>query len=127
MNVLEIKGSLHDIISQINDKSLLMKMFESFQDIIKFQDTDNDLIPIQQAELEAAIKQESNRTAAIRERLRLKYVTTGEWAKMDDEERQDASLLEGMLYDKDQPDYEAYSETDTKNFYKTLKKELHAL
>ena len=67
------------------------------------------------------------RTAAIRERLRLKYVTNGEWVKMDDEERQDASLLEGMLYDKEQPDYEAYSETDTKDFYKTLKKELHAL
>jgi hypothetical protein len=127
MNVLEIKGSLHEIISQVNDKSLLMKMFESFQDIIRFQDTGNDLTSIQQAELEAAIKQESNKTAAIRERLRLKYVTNGEWEKMDDEERQDASLLEGMLYDKEQPDYETNSETDTKDFYKTLKKELHAL
>ena len=37
----------------------------------------------------------------VRERLRLKYVTTGEWAVMDDEDRQDASLLEGMLYDKE--------------------------
>jgi hypothetical protein len=46
------------------------------------------------------------RTAAIRERLRLKYVVTDEWLTMDDEERQDAALLEGMLYDKEQPDYE---------------------
>jgi hypothetical protein len=70
---------------------------------------------------------EAVRTAAIRERLRLKYVINGEWAKMNDEDRQDASLLEGMLYDKEQPDYEVYSETDTKDFYNTLKKELHAL
>jgi hypothetical protein len=67
------------------------------------------------------------RIDAIRERLRLKYVINGEWAKMDDEERQDASLLEGMLYDKEQQNYETNSETDTKEFYKTLKKELHAL
>lgn len=57
MNVLEIKGSLHDIISQVDDKSLLLKMFESYQDIIRFQDTDGDLTPVQQAELEEAIKQ----------------------------------------------------------------------
>jgi hypothetical protein len=67
------------------------------------------------------------RTAAIRERLRLKYVVNGQWAKMDDDDRQDASLLEGMLYDKEQPDYEVYSETDTKDFYTNLKKQLHAL
>lgn len=42
---------------------------------------------------------EAVRIASIRERLRLKYVLTGQWAGMDDEERQDAALLEGMLYD----------------------------
>jgi hypothetical protein len=39
------------------------------------------------------------KTASIRERLRLKYVLTGQWAHMNDEDRQDAALLEGMLYD----------------------------
>ena len=48
MNVLEIKGSLHDIISKVEDKSLLLKMFEAFQDIIRFQETDNILTPAQQ-------------------------------------------------------------------------------
>ena len=57
MNVLEIKGSLHDIISNVDDKSLLLKMFEAFQDIIRFQDTDNDLTPLQQEQLEVAIKE----------------------------------------------------------------------
>ena len=52
MNVLEIKGSLHDIISKVDDKSLLLKLFEAFQDIIRFQDTDDVLTPIQQKQLE---------------------------------------------------------------------------
>jgi hypothetical protein len=67
------------------------------------------------------------RTEAIRERLRLKYVVNGEWASMDDDDRQDASLLEGILYDKEQPDYEVYSEAETKDFYTNLKQQLHAL
>jgi hypothetical protein len=67
------------------------------------------------------------RNEAIRERLRLKYVTTGEWAVMDDEDRQDASLLEGMLYDKEMGNVEMHSETDSKDFYLQLKKELNAV
>ena len=66
------------------------------------------------------------RTAAIRERLRLKYVVNGEWTNMDDDDRQDAALLEGILYNKEQPDYEVYSEADTKDFYTNLKQQLHA-
>ena len=61
------------------------------------------------------------RTSAIRERLRHKYVTTGAWATMDDEDRQDASLLEGMLYDRENEHSEVYSEADTAAFYKNLK------
>ena len=34
----------------------------------------------------------------IQARLIEKYIKTGEWDKMDDEERQDASLLERMFY-----------------------------
>ena len=65
MNVLEIKGSLHDIIAQVDDKSLLLRMFESFQDIIRFQDTDTDLTPIQQEELEEAIKESYDEASLI--------------------------------------------------------------
>ena len=67
------------------------------------------------------------RNEAIRERLKLKYVVTGEWATMDDEDRQDASLLEGMLYDKEVGNTETYSEADSKDFYSQLKKELYAV
>ena len=57
MNVLEIKGSLHDIISKVEDKNLLLKMFDAFQDVIRFQETDADLTPDQQKQLEAAIEE----------------------------------------------------------------------
>jgi hypothetical protein len=67
------------------------------------------------------------RTAAIRERLRLKYVTTGEWKTMDDEDRQDASLLEGMLYDRENGQIETHSEADSLQFYRQLKRELHEI
>ena len=57
MNVLEIKGSLHDIISKVEDKNLLLKMFDAFQDVLRFQDTDFQLTDDQQKQLEAAIEE----------------------------------------------------------------------
>ena len=57
MNVLEIKGSLHDIISKVEDKNLLLRMFDAFQDIIRFQDTELELTDDQQKQLEAAIEE----------------------------------------------------------------------
>ena len=57
MNVLEIKGSLHDIISKVEDKNLLLKMFDAFQDVLRFQDTDFQLTHDQQKQLEAAIEE----------------------------------------------------------------------
>ena len=57
MNVLEIKGSLHDIISKVEDKNLLLRMFDAFQDIIRFQDTELELTGEQQKQLEAAIEE----------------------------------------------------------------------
>ena len=41
---------------------------------------------------------DSDTNAIIQARLIEKYAGTGEWDKMDDEARQDASLLERMLY-----------------------------
>ena len=50
--------------------------------------------------------QESSRTVseedlAIRERLRAKYVVSGQWANMNIDEKEDAALLETMLYDRE--------------------------
>lgn len=61
------------------------------------------------------------KTAAIRERLRLKYVINGEWATMDDEDRQDAALLESMLYDDENGLVEILEESDAKAFYHEMK------
>jgi hypothetical protein len=61
------------------------------------------------------------RTAAIKERLRLKYVLTGEWSTMSDEDRQDASLLEGMLYDDENGLVELLNEDDQIDFKNEMK------
>ena len=63
----------------------------------------------------------------IQSRLLKKYVETGEWDAMNDDERQDAALLERMLFDKEQPNREVYSEIETKEFLANLKKELYAV
>lgn len=62
----------------------------------------------------------------IQNRLINKYVSTGEWAKMTDDERQDASLLEKMLYDEEQPDYKVYSVEESDKILADLKNELYA-
>lgn len=62
----------------------------------------------------------------IQNRLIDKYVSTGEWAKMTDDERQDASLLEKMLYDEEQPDYKVYSVEESDKILADLKNELYA-
>lgn len=43
----------------------------------------------------------STEDLAIRERLRLKYVADGKWETMSLEEKEDAALLEAMLYDRE--------------------------
>lgn len=47
---------------------------------------------------------EDEETIAVRERLRLKYVVNGEWQNMEEEDREDAVLLETMLWRREQPD-----------------------
>ena len=53
-------------------------------------------------------------TITIRERLTEKYVKTGEWENMDDEERQDMALLEKMLWLDELPNNQPYSVNETK-------------
>jgi hypothetical protein len=43
----------------------------------------------------------SEEDLAIRERLRAKYVASGQWAAMNLDEKEDAALLETMLYDRE--------------------------
>jgi hypothetical protein len=67
------------------------------------------------------------RTAAIRERLRRKFVVSGEWDTMDEEDRLDAALFEGMMYDNEQSPIEYHSEADSRAFYQNQKKQNHAV
>lgn len=69
---------------------------------------------------------EDPQTRTIQSRLHAKYVVTGEWDKMDDEDRQDAVLGEMMVYNTEQPDYEVYSVENTAQFLTDLKKGLYA-
>lgn len=43
----------------------------------------------------------SEEDAAIKERLRAKYVESGKWVAMNLDEKEDAALLETMLYDRE--------------------------
>jgi hypothetical protein len=61
------------------------------------------------------------RIEAIRERLRLKYVVNGQWATMTDDDRQDAALLEGMLYDDENDNVELLSTTEQIEFKNEMK------
>ena len=57
---------------------------------------------------------------AIRERLRAKYVQSGAWENMSLDEKEDATLLESMLYDKEK-DAEMLSPTEQAAFLKELR------
>ena len=65
-------------------------------------------------------------TVTIRERLTEKYVKTGEWETMNDDDRQDAVLLEQMLWSQEQPDYEVYSVEESARILAELKAECYA-
>jgi hypothetical protein len=52
----------------------------------------------------------SEEDLAIKERLRAKYVTSGQWANMNLDEKEDAALLETMLYDREKGvEYSAFT------------------
>ncbi len=53
MNTLELKGSLHDLIAQVNDQRLLARMIEAYKKIINENNFDDendwwDELPIEQ-------------------------------------------------------------------------------
>lgn len=53
MNTLELKGSLHDLIAQVNDQRLLARMVEAYKKIINENNFDDendwwDELPIEQ-------------------------------------------------------------------------------
>ena len=63
--------------------------------------------------------------AAIRLQLTEKYVASGQWATMSDDERQDAALLERLLLQQETPQ-KIYSVSESAQILADLKSELHA-
>ena len=60
----------------------------------------------------------------VRQRLHDKFVTTGLWANMNDEEREDAAHAETMMFAEEQPDYHVYTADESKNYRSELRKKL---
>ena len=68
---------------------------------------------------------EDLKTVTVRTRLTEKYVKTGEWETMDEEEREDAALGEMMIFAQEQPDYKVYSIEESAQILADLKAECY--
>ena len=108
------------ITIQFDDTTKLKKIFDFFKRL-------NVPYQILDPKSEPETLWEPHVHAIIQERLIEKYVKTGEWEEMSDENRQDASQLEKMLWQKEQADYQVYSETETKDYITQLKKDLYEI
>jgi hypothetical protein len=96
---------------------------------ITYQEADEGLLMAFFKRLKIAINSEKktdddHEIEVVRKRLHDKYVVTGQWAKMNDEEREDAAHVESMIYAKEQPDYLAYSVSETKEYLMNLRSKL---
>ncbi|HMQ49394.1 MAG TPA: hypothetical protein PKA00_18145 [Saprospiraceae bacterium] len=64
MSALEIKGGIYELISKVDDKQLLLKLYKEVADLIaqnqQEQDFWNELSEWQQMELESAIEESQN-------------------------------------------------------------------
>lgn len=110
------------IIAQFDDATKLEKAIAFFNRLkIPFQNISKEMETTPNGE------ELSEEVLWVRQQLTEKHIKTGEWDKMDDEDRQDAVLGEMMLFSQAQPDYEVYSVSDTKNYLANLKKELYAV
>ena len=108
------KLKMTTIIAQFDDATKLEKVIALFKSLkVPFQ-FDNSAIEVNKEE-DAAMN------AFIQDRLIKKYVVTGQWDKMDDEERQDASLLEKMLLTETEADFESVTAEEADLFLSKLK------
>ena len=57
----------------------------------------------------------------VQNALREKYVTTGEWEKMTEDEKEDSALAEMMNYERQRDDHKIMTAEESQAFYATLK------
>jgi hypothetical protein len=93
------------------DESLLLAFFKKLS--IKFRQTETP-------------NEISEEDFFVQNMLQKKYVETGEWKSMDDDERQDAALAEMMAYEQQHPDYKVMNVDESATFLANLKKQLYA-
>ena len=85
----------------------------------------NIKLPFRKKDLEANdTDEEWAENEAIRHQLTIKYVVSGQWDTMSDDERQDAALLEKMLWQQEQPRI-VYSVGESAQILADLKTELY--
>ena len=95
----------------VRDRDVLMAIFERFKVTFKTKGTQTK-------------KPLSKEDKAIQQRLHTKFVVTGLWENMNDEEREDAAHAESMIYAQEQPDYEVYTPEQTKAYLTELRQKL---
>ena len=106
------------LIAQFDDVTKLEKVIALFNRLkIPFQ-FDNSM---NEVFVEPNKFGDSETHAMIQDRLLKKYVETGKWDKMDDEERQDASLLEKMLLTETDADFETVTSSESELFLTKLR------
>jgi hypothetical protein len=95
---------------------------------ITYKEADEGLLMAFFKRLKIAIKSEKktdddHEIEVVRKRLHDKYVVTGQWVKMNDEEREDAAHAETLMYRKEQgEEYLTQAESDA--FLKEMETEL---
>ena len=105
------------IIAQFDDPTKLEKTIAFFNRLkIPFQNIEKDTAPLDDPE--------SEETLWVRNQLTEKYVKTGAWDTMDDDDRQDAALGEMMLFSQAQPDYHVFTAAESKAYRTQLRQKL---
>ena len=106
------------LIAQFDDTAKLEKVIALFKKLkVPFQFDDG----LNGIGIEPENDEDSAINALIQDRLIEKYVATGQWEKMDDEERQDASLLEKMLLTESESEFETVSADESDLFLTKLR------
>ncbi len=92
----------------VKDKDVLMTIFERFKVVFK-----------------SKTEIETNEVLAVRALLNAKYIQTGLWQNMDDEERMDAAHAETLIFRKNNDEYdEKLTDRETQSFLSEMEFQL---
>lgn len=106
------------------DEGFLLALFKK----LKVKTIDFKADPLKKGEIlpDTINNEDREEQDYIQNALQQKYVHTGQWKNMTDEEKADAALAEMMLYEQQRPDYKVMTAEESDTFYATLKKQLYA-